>query len=93
MGDERQRVGSVVENALAMDLAVGLGITDRFSFHLALPFVLGQGGGDLATVTPPDSQAVGDMDLVLRGHVVTQPEETDRSVAASLSASAGTEPA
>jgi glycogen operon protein len=31
--------------------------------------------------------------LVLRGHVVTQPEETDRSVAASLSAPGGTEPA
>ncbi len=69
-GTDRTRRAAIVEHALSTDLAVSLGILDRLAVWVALPIVLYQGGDADPSVTAPSAQALGDMEIGVRGALV-----------------------
>jgi hypothetical protein len=69
-------VANLVSNQVSSDLALNLGLGERFALGLDLPFVIYQNGDDNAITRavaggPPPAQAFGDLAIAAKGNLVS----------------------
>src|SRR5690606_22753971 len=58
-GDARDVTAVLVGHRVRADIVLAIGVLDRFAISMHLPFVLDQGGGDLALLNRPGESAAG----------------------------------
>ncbi len=72
--DPRAIDGVLVSERVRGDVVFGMGLLDRFALSLHLPFIVTQGGDDLALLDRPGERvpaaAFGDLHFALRAHVI-----------------------
>jgi len=72
--DARDETAQIVDHRVRADVGIGVGIIDRLAVSLSLPFVLDQGGDDLALFNRPgdavSGATTGDLRLTVRGRLL-----------------------